>query len=211
MTLSTQFYTLIAMIGMGSYFGAALDTYQLFLKRPKRSRWIVFIHDLIFWILQALLIFYVLFIVNQGEIRLYLFLALLCGFAAYQALLKKGYLLILNLIITFCKATLLFFKRLFTLLIVKPIIGVITLLLFVIKLVLKGIYTLVRMVLRVVIWCLRLVFFPIVWILGLFYKLLPKSVTNKVEKLHNYSKGFFGKLQKYISSMVDKWNRKKKL
>ncbi|WP_042353254.1 spore cortex biosynthesis protein YabQ [Bacillus massiliigorillae] len=210
MTLSTQFYTLIAMIGMGSYFGAALDTYQLFLKRPIRSRWLVFIHDLLFWVLQAVLIFYVLFIVNQGEIRLYLFLALVCGFAAYQALLKKGYLFILNKIISFCKATLNFLKKLCMILIVKPILSIITLLFFVIKLVLKGLFTLVKMLWRVVIWCLRLVFFPIVWILRLFYNILPKPVTNKVEKLHNKTKGFFGKLQKYISSIIDKWKSKMK-
>ena len=133
MTLSTQFYTLIAMIGMGSYFGAALDTYQFFLKRPTRSRLIVFIHDLLFWVLQALLIFYVLFIVNQGEIRFYLFLALVCGFAAYQALLKKGYLWVLQTIIAFCRATIQLVKRICVILVVKPIVGIVSLLFFVVK------------------------------------------------------------------------------
>ncbi|MFD6438251.1 spore cortex biosynthesis protein YabQ, partial [Peribacillus sp. NPDC060186] len=38
MTLTIQFYTLLAMIGMGSCFGAALDTYNRFLKRSKRKR-----------------------------------------------------------------------------------------------------------------------------------------------------------------------------
>ena len=91
MTLTIQFYTLLAMIGMGSCFGAALDTYNRFLKRSVRKRWIVFLHDFLFWIIQGLLIFYVLFLVNEGEFRLYLFLALLCGFSAYQALFKGVY------------------------------------------------------------------------------------------------------------------------
>ncbi|WP_230135846.1 spore cortex biosynthesis protein YabQ, partial [Peribacillus frigoritolerans] len=91
MTLTIQFYTLLAMIGMGSGFGAALDTYSRFLNRSERKRWIVFIHDFLFWIIQGLLIFYVLFLVNEGEFRLYLFLALLCGFSAYQALFKGFY------------------------------------------------------------------------------------------------------------------------
>ena len=76
MTLTTQFYTLLAMIGMGSFYGAALDTYNRFLKRSERKRWIVFIHDVLFWVIQGLLIFYVLFLVNEGEFRFYLFLAL---------------------------------------------------------------------------------------------------------------------------------------
>ncbi len=89
MTLSTQFLTMLSMIGMGSLFGAMLDTYQRFLKRPKRKSLIVFINDLFFWIIQALLIFYTLFQVNNGELRFYIFLALLCGFAAYQSLFKR--------------------------------------------------------------------------------------------------------------------------
>ena len=91
MTLTTQFYTLLAMIGMGSFYGAALDTYNRFLKRSQRKRWIVFIHDVLFWVIQGLLIFYVLFLVNEGEFRFYLFLALFCGFSAYQALFQKLY------------------------------------------------------------------------------------------------------------------------
>ena len=99
MTLTTQFYTLVAMIGMGSFYGAALDTYNRFLKRSERKRWIVFIHDILFWVIEGLLIFYVLFLVNEGEFRFYLFLALLCGFAAYQALFKKMYQNSLELVI----------------------------------------------------------------------------------------------------------------
>ena len=99
MTLTIQFYTLLAMIGMGSGFGAALDTYSRFLNRSERKRWIVFIHDFLFWIIQGLLIFYVLFLVNEGEFRLYLFLALLCGFSAYQALFKGFYQRLLEFLI----------------------------------------------------------------------------------------------------------------
>src|SRR6476659_5920333 len=99
MTLSTQFLTMISMIGMGSLFGAMFDTYQRFLKRPKQKAWIVFINDLLFWMIQALLIFYTLFLVNNGELRFYIFIALVCGFAAYQSLFKGLYLSLLETII----------------------------------------------------------------------------------------------------------------
>ena len=69
-----------------------LDTYQRFLKRGHRNRWIVFINDILFWMIQGLIIFYVLFLVNHGELRFYLLLALICGFSAYQALMKRLYL-----------------------------------------------------------------------------------------------------------------------
>ncbi|TXK91444.1 spore cortex biosynthesis protein YabQ, partial [Parageobacillus sp. SY1] len=43
MSLTTQLATMLAMIGMGSWLGAALDTYNRFLKRQDRAHWIVFI------------------------------------------------------------------------------------------------------------------------------------------------------------------------
>jgi len=96
MSLSVQFYTMLAMIAMGSFFGGTLDTYNRFLQRRKRKRWVVFVHDVLFWLCQSLLLFYVLFLVNAGEVRFYIFIALLCGFAAYQALFKNGYLKLLE-------------------------------------------------------------------------------------------------------------------
>ena len=44
-----------------------------FLKRQERKRWLVFIHDILFWIVQALFVFYVLLLVNEAELRIYVF------------------------------------------------------------------------------------------------------------------------------------------
>ena len=38
MTLSTQFMTMLVMIGMGTFFGAALDTYNRFLKKKQEEK-----------------------------------------------------------------------------------------------------------------------------------------------------------------------------
>lgn len=65
MTLTTQFYTMLAMSGMGLWLGASLDTYRLFVIRARTARWLLFIHDILFWILQGLLFFYVLLHVNE--------------------------------------------------------------------------------------------------------------------------------------------------
>jgi len=100
MSLTTQFYTMLAMIAMGSIFGASLDTYNRFLQRGKRKRWIVFINDVMFWLIQGLAVFYILFLVNYGEVRFYIFVALVCGFAAYQALMKNIYLKLLEILIS---------------------------------------------------------------------------------------------------------------
>lgn len=209
MTLTTQFYTLLAMIGMGSCFGASLDTYQLFLKRSKRSRWIVFIHDVLFWIIQALLVFYVLLLVNQGELRFYSFIALLCGFAAYQALFKKVYMFVLNTIIYFCKSTAIFLKKLCIILIVKPLIGIVTAVVFLLKFVMRILLAIVRSILRIVLFILRVIFKPFVLILRQIYKLLPKTFTNKFQKIYNRIKGFFVNVKNYVISALEKWKNRK--
>ncbi|MEH7523396.1 spore cortex biosynthesis protein YabQ, partial [Bacillus sp. JJ1503] len=121
MTLSTQFITMLAMIGMGSVFGAALDTYNRFLKRSNRKSWIVFINDILFWVVQGLAIFYILFIVNRGELRFYIFIALLCGFAAYQSLFKGLYVRLLEISISVIVAIYRFLLKLFHYMIYKPV------------------------------------------------------------------------------------------
>lgn len=57
MSVTTQLATMLAMIGMGSWLGAALDTYNRFLQRQNRKHWVVFINDVLFWIVQGLIIF----------------------------------------------------------------------------------------------------------------------------------------------------------
>lgn len=121
MSLTTQLETMLAMIGMGGWLGIALDTYNRFLKRSRRSRFIVFFHDLFFWLLQALVIFYVLLLTNEGELRIYIFLALLCGYAAYQSLFRYMYLRLLETLIRCCIALYRFLLRTCYYVIVQPL------------------------------------------------------------------------------------------
>jgi len=127
MSLSVQFYTMLAMIGMGSYFGAALDTYSRLFNRSKRNIIVRGMNDVLFWIVHAFLTFYVLYLVNNGEIRFYIFLALLCGFALYQSLLKNFYKRQLEWFIRLVVRTYRFGVKLFTNIIIKPVIMVLSL------------------------------------------------------------------------------------
>jgi spore cortex biosynthesis protein YabQ len=209
MTLSTQFLTMLSMIGMGSLFGAMFDTYQRFLNRPKQKAWIVFINDILFWVIQALIIFYTLFIVNSGELRFYIFIALLCGFAAYQALLKIIYLRILEAGIHSIIAIYKFITKMVQLLIYKPIVGLIQVLLMIILALGRGLITLVKFVYKVLLFILKIIVFPLHKLLLLFWKLLPKSLKKTVEKLYNKTAGIFKELRNYINKWLEKWKRKK--
>ena len=209
MTLSTQFLTMLSMIGMGSLFGAMFDTYQRFLNRPKKKAWIVFINDLLFWIIQALIIFYTLFLVNNGELRFYIFIALVCGFAAYQSLFKGIYLRFLEMLIHSVIAIVKFFKKTFQILIYKPVVGLIQLVITIILVLGRGLLTLVKFVFKVLLLLLKIIFVPLKKIMLLFWKLLPKGIKKTVEKLYNKTAGNFMKIRNYINKWIDKWKSRK--
>jgi spore cortex biosynthesis protein YabQ len=208
MTLSVQFYTMIAMIGMGSYFGAALDTYNRFLKRSSRKGWIVFINDFLFWIVQGLFIFYVLFLVNEGELRFYLFLALLLGFSAYQALLKVIYNVLLEQIIRFFIATAVFTAKSFQTLIFQPIKWIIASVIFMLMGLLKGIYRLLTWIFNIFVSILKLFLRPLSWILKEIWDFLPKSVTKVVVKIYNKCTGIILRIKNSINRLITNWKNK---
>ncbi len=188
MTLSTQFLTLLSMIGMGFSFAASFDTYNRFLHRATRGKVLVFINDMLFWCIEAVVLFWVLFQVNDGEVRFYLLLALACGFAAYQSLFKHLYLKCLEigigLFIRLAKLT----KKLFLLFLVRPVRSLIlfclqiilafgTLLFFL----LKSIFTIAKGILKAVLFIVSIPIKPIVWILSVAWGLLPRRLTWNIE------------------------------
>jgi spore cortex biosynthesis protein YabQ len=210
MTLTIQFYTLLAMIGMGSGFGAALDTYSRFLNRSERKRWIVFIHDFLFWIIQGLLIFYVLFLVNEGEFRLYLFLALLCGFSAYQALFKGFYQRFLEFLIILVIKLARFIANSVHMLIFIPIKWVIVSILAIIIGIGKFVLALLKWAGKILLFILNVFWRPLKWILTYIWNLLPVFVTKNVGKFYNKGKGILLKIKNSIFRTLNGWKNKKK-
>jgi spore cortex biosynthesis protein YabQ len=210
MTLSTQFLTMLSMIAMGSLFGVMFDTYQRFLNRPNRKSWIVFLNDLLFWVIQAMIIFYTLFLVNNGELRFYIFVALLCGFAAYQSLFKGIYLRLLEFIINTVIAIYKFMRRAFQLLIYKPVVGLIQLVISIIILLGRGLFSLVKFVLKILWVVLKVILVPIEKIVLLLWKLLPKTIKKSVEKLYNKTAGIFMEIKNYLLKLIKKWKKPKK-
>lgn len=209
MTLTTQFATMLSMLGMGALFGVMLDTYQRLLQRSTAKHWLIFFNDLLFWVIQALLIFYILFLVNKGEIRFYIFVALLCGFAAYQALLKGIYLRILDRIIQTFISVMHFMKNLLLLLVFKPIRGLLQLIIFLIIFLGRGLFTLVKLILKIILWIWKFILNFFKKLLLFFWKLLPKGIKKVVEKLYNKTIGNFMKIKNTIGRFLNIWKKVK--
>ncbi|WP_066301919.1 spore cortex biosynthesis protein YabQ [Bacillus sp. FJAT-29937] len=202
MTLSTQFMTMLAMIGMGSAFGAALDTYNRFLKRSNRKSWIVFINDILFWVVQGLAIFYILFIVNRGELRFYIFIALLCGFAAYQSLFKGLYLRLLEISISVIVAIYRFFLKLFHYLIYKPVRGLIFAVISLLLMIKRVLFALLKLIFRIILFVCKIILLPFKWLSLLFWKVLPKGLKKSVEKIYNRMAGLLIKTKNHLTKWM---------
>ncbi|MEI5909504.1 spore cortex biosynthesis protein YabQ [Bacillus spongiae] len=209
MSLTTQFYTMIAMIGMGGVFGAALDTYHRFLKRPDRSRWIVFIHDVLFWVVQGLLIFYVLYVVNFGEVRFYIFLALFCGFSAYQALFKSYYVKMLEFTIKLVIAVYRFCRKMFQTLIIAPIRWIITVIIVVVIGLAKFIYRLMYGLLKLLIAVSKILLSPLSLLIKIIWKLIPKAIKKHLIIYYHKLAGVFEKSKNTMIKVINRWKRKK--
>ncbi|MCL6585040.1 MAG: spore cortex biosynthesis protein YabQ [Anoxybacillus sp.] len=203
MSLTTQLETMLAMIGMGGWLGIALDTYNRFLKRSKRSRFIVFFHDLLFWLLQALFIFYVLLLTNDGELRVYIFLALLCGYAAYQSLFRHIYVKLLETMIRCCIALYRFFLRTCYYVIVQPL-----------RLLLQLFFWTALLIWRIVLFFITILFRCIVFFLLPFralgkwlWSMIPLKWREPVEKFLRVLAGFIQKAKNRMLRWSMKWRK----
>jgi spore cortex biosynthesis protein YabQ len=198
MSLTTQLATMLAMIGMGSWLGAALDTYNRFLQRQDRAHWIVFINDILFWIVQGLIIFYVLLLVNEGELRFYIFLAILCGYAAYQSLFRMIYLKVLEWAIWFAVRLYRFFVQLCYYSIVRPIQllfqALLALSFFVWKLFFSFLHILYQ--------CVKILFAPVRWIGFMIWRGVPKHWKEPLEKIFSYLAGIIRQVKNMKDSLI---------
>lgn len=87
-----QIYIFFIFIINGILIGIFFDVFRILRKSFKTSDIITYIEDSIFWILTGILILYSIFTFNQGEIRTYIFLALIIGIIIYILTLSKYFI-----------------------------------------------------------------------------------------------------------------------
>ncbi|WP_370521853.1 spore cortex biosynthesis protein YabQ [Virgibacillus sp. MSP4-1] len=169
----------------------AADTFHRFNERKKRKPWIHYCNEILFWILQGLIIFYILYLTNYGQIRFYIWLALIFGFAFYQALLRVWYLKVLEHLIQFSVTTWQVLRRLIQRLVIAPL----------------------SWMLKVLTYLLTLFWTAVIWVLFIPWKLLRRPlifVWNQIKKLipenvKKYILSFLELCSKIINNLVDIW------
>jgi spore cortex biosynthesis protein YabQ len=199
MTLTVQFQTMLSMVFMGIWIGMAVDTYSRFIHEKRKWHWLHFLNDLLFWLVQALLVFYVLLHVNQAEIRFYIFIALICGYAAYRALFETIYKRVLEWFVSAVVSLFRFLFNLFNSLLVMPIKWLIMIITGILLYVLKILQ-------RIAIVLLKILFSPFKWIGRLVWRFIPKQKWYNLKEKYLKVAGFFNSVKNKVSN----WKGKKK-
>jgi spore cortex biosynthesis protein YabQ len=184
MTLHEQFASLGLMVAAGIWIGACFSVHQRFTRPLYRRRIILALTDLLFWLVQAVLLFAVLLPVNEGVLRVYLFLGLALGYTFYKGLLEKFFLrsfdFMMSVIVRTCR---LVAKCVFNLF-VRPLY-------LLLKLTLRLCKMTVKAVLGTVLFLLLL---PLKFLRGVIHLILPdkwllsikKSSAQFRERLHSW-------------------------
>lgn len=191
MTLNVQFFTMVFMIISGFYLGIALETFRRFSSLWRHRPVLVYVLEVSFWLIQTFIIFYILYKVNAGELRVYIFLACCLGFAMYQVLAATLYQAALEHVIRLFIVIGGVIKRLCQVLIFSPIGWVFRMLLSV-----------VWLVLWVLLHMLFMIMLPFKWLAQLIYYLLPENIKKVFNKKVDFYSILKVKLLKWVNSIM---------
>ncbi len=85
----TQLQLFFIFLLNGLLIGLLFDFFRILRKAMKTADFITYIEDALFWILTGFIILYSIFTYNNGEIRLFMFLAIILGLLIYLAFISK--------------------------------------------------------------------------------------------------------------------------
>lgn len=179
----------------GFYLGIATETYRRLSVVLKNSRVFIFLFEISYWLLQTCLLFYVLYRVNNGEIRVYIFFACLFGYSVYVVMFRSLYKHLLEVII---KVTLTLLKgiiKAINALFVQPLIWIVQVLITIFLFIAQILYWILTRLLNVLSYPLRL-------LLTILMKLIPEKTKNKITQFTRFCSTIIYKFNQRIRSFI---------
>lgn len=98
-----QGYLFFIFILNGTLIGILFDFFRILRRSFKTSDIVTYIEDILFWILTGISILYFIFVFNNGEIRLFMFLGIAVGITLYMLIFSSFFIKINVTIILFFK------------------------------------------------------------------------------------------------------------
>ncbi len=94
--VTNQAYLFFIFIINGILTGLLFDFFRISRKVFKTSNFVTYVEDIIFWILTGCSVLYSIFVFNNGELRLYMFLGIILG-AVFYMLFISSYIIKINI------------------------------------------------------------------------------------------------------------------
>lgn len=121
MSLHVQFQTMGMMLCGGLALGAWFDVIRVTGAQWKFPKWLVAVCDLVYWLSSTVLIFYMLYVSNSGDMRFFVLIGLFLGVWIYYLCLSP---LTVRAVLAghrFLKRVAEGFRRLFQWLVLRPL------------------------------------------------------------------------------------------
>ena len=77
--VTNQIYLFLIFIVNGILIGLLFDFFRISRKVFKTSDKVTYVEDVLFWILTGFIVLYSIFVFNNGELRLFMFLGILAS------------------------------------------------------------------------------------------------------------------------------------
>src|SRR5699024_4364673 len=127
---------------------------------PRRKKTWSLIHilvDILFWMMQGLIVFFVLLEVNRGVVRIPILLVLLCGYGAYRALFQSLTIRMLDGAIRMGSSFFRFLRKTVDFILIQPIKWLLQLLVSFGKI-------LSSLIIRVFLFIVKMIWIPLKWL-----------------------------------------------
>ena len=102
--ITNQAYLFFIFIINGILIGLLFDLFRISRKVIKTSDLITYVEDFIFWIFTGFLILYSIFVFNNGELRLFMFIGIILGAIIYIIFVSRYFIKINIQIINILKS-----------------------------------------------------------------------------------------------------------
>ncbi|WP_240421487.1 spore cortex biosynthesis protein YabQ [Paenibacillus periandrae] len=122
MTLEMQFATMGTMLLGGLSLGGLFDLYRVLAHHLRATRYAYYVLDLVFWIIGTLLIFKLLYDINWGQVRMFIFIGLLAGVVIYFWLFSGILIKCLQFLIRMVKIVIHWVVQLVNILLIRPVV-----------------------------------------------------------------------------------------
>jgi spore cortex biosynthesis protein YabQ len=121
-SIAVQLQTVLAMSVCGALMGMGYDTYHVFTGKGRLPAWVTFFLDILFWVGSMGVVFWVLVRVNDGIVRLPIFIGMLLGAWVYFVIGSKKYVQFLHAVIKFIRWLYRTIVAIINTLIVRPVL-----------------------------------------------------------------------------------------